>query len=113
MGAYENLINAIILQAIEDYKEQYKVLQRHAQIDTTGYDNKAIKKYNRKLKRLEKKFDEVINFFYSSWFSMLVRVNPVAIIDKLEREVGYYECKRIFEPDSETGDVDKCKEAAS
>lgn len=68
---YQNLANAIILQAVKDYRE---VLQRW----DFHPDKKA---YIDDKKELER-------FFHSNWFSTLTSIDPEVLISKLIQEVA-------------------------
>lgn len=92
---YENLANAIVLQAVRDYLPYYKALQCHRELRTEGLSEKALKNYNKELKKLEREFQEIIDFFHSPWFAVLTGVDPQRILAKLEAEVEEYERKRV------------------
>lgn len=62
VDCYETLANAIIFQAVKDYR-------------------KALKRDARGSMR------EIERFFRSEWFSVLTNVNPEILIQKLEEEV--------------------------
>lgn len=68
---YENLANAIILKAVEDYR---KVLQRQKQAP----EQESV--------RAEKQSIE--QFFLSDWFSILTTLNPEMLIHRLSQEVA-------------------------
>lgn len=95
-NGYYELGNAIVQQAVLDYLPFYIALKEHRAIDTSGYDDKELGRYNRKLKKLEREFDEIIDFIYSPWFKFLTDISPLKIIDKLEKEVIAYESKGII-----------------
>lgn len=63
MTPYEELANAIVLQAVKDYRL---------------HDNEQ------ELARIER-------FFRSDWFSVLTNVNPEILITKLRKEKVRYE----------------------
>ena len=63
MDPYENLANAIILRAVEDYRLT---------------DN-------------EKELKEIEAFFRSDWFAVLTRLNPDLLIKKLRKEKRNYD----------------------
>ena len=65
--AYENLANAIVIQACEDYRNA---------LDGIGCDRKSPKTV---IKELEK-------FFNSSYFRMLTKVKGDYLIDRLKEE---------------------------
>ena len=67
---YERLSNAIVLQAVKDYRNALKRLKKHPQ------NEKALN-----TKR------EVERFFRSDWYASLTTVNPEMLITKLKKEV--------------------------
>lgn len=68
---YTGLANAIILQAVKDYRDALKKLSR-------GRANKDA----------EIKKQEILNFFRSDWFGVLTEIDPEMLIRKLDEEVG-------------------------
>ena len=67
---YTGLANAIILQAVKDYRDANKKLSR-------GRVNKDA----------EIKKQEILNFFRSDWFGVLTEIDPEMLIRKLDEEV--------------------------
>lgn len=67
--AYENLANAIIEQAANDFREAKLRLQKNAR------DAEA-----------EKTYREVKRFFRSAWFSRLTPLDSELLLEKLEEE---------------------------
>lgn len=67
--AYENLANAIIEQAVRDFREAKLRLQKNAR------DAEA-----------EKTYREVKRFFRSAWFSRLTPLDSELLLEKLEEE---------------------------
>lgn len=64
MNPHEELANAIIIQAINDYRKLWHWKRDdHAKID-------------------------FISFFYSEWFSILTTLDPEWLIEKLEEEAN-------------------------
>jgi len=63
MDPYENLANAIILQAVKDYRLT---------------DN-------------ESELQEIERFFHSDWFSVLTSLDPDLLIKKLRKEKRQYD----------------------
>lgn len=61
---YELLANAIVEQAVKEYRELWNWTK----------DDQA--------KR------ELIHFFYSEWFSVLTKLDPTYLIEKLEEEAN-------------------------
>ncbi len=70
MTPYENLANAIILGAVEDYRGTLNRLN-----DFPGDRDSLRTKY------------EVERFFRSGWFSVLTTFDPEILIRKLNKEV--------------------------
>ena len=69
-ASYERLSNAIILQAVKDYRNALKRLKKHPSNETALYT-----KY------------EVERFFRSDWYTSLTTVDPEMLIRKLNEEV--------------------------
>ena len=67
---YENLANAIILQAVKDYRMALKSLKANAR-NRTAQADKA----------------EFERFFRSQWYSALTDVNGEMLIRSLQKEV--------------------------
>ena len=70
MEPYENLANAIVLQAVKDYRE---VLARAA--------SHSAKDCYRRSK------DDLERFFRSGWFGVLTNLDPELLIGRLKQEV--------------------------
>lgn len=68
---YENLANAIILQAVKDYRIALKCLKRNSRNKDALADK-----------------DEIERFFRSQWFSVLTSIDGEMLISTLCREVG-------------------------
>ncbi len=71
MNPYEKLANAIILQAVADYREALSRYYQHPEID----------------KYLQEK-DEFERFFHSGLFGVLTNIDPEFLIAKLKKEVS-------------------------
>lgn len=71
MDRYENLANAIILQAVKDYRRALKQLARNR------VNVQAIQMKN-----------DVEWFFHSGLFSMLTTINGEKLLNKLRTEVA-------------------------
>ena len=69
MNSYEALANAIVVQAVKDYRAARKTLRRHP-----GSSNAAAT------------IREVEAFFYSSWIKALTTTDPEYILEQLRRE---------------------------
>lgn len=71
MTNYENLANAIILQAVKDYRTALKCLDRNPNNRSAQSDK-----------------TEVERFFRSQWYSALTSVDGEMLIRSLQEEVG-------------------------
>lgn len=67
---YENLANAIILQAVKDYRMALKSLKANSRNRTAQADK-----------------TEIERFFRSQWYSALTDVNGEMLIRSLQKEV--------------------------
>lgn len=67
---YERLANAIILQAVKDYRNALKRLKKYPRNETALYTKR-----------------EVERFFRSDWYTSLTKVDPEMLILKLNEEV--------------------------
>lgn len=68
---YDALAQAIILQAVADYRTALKMQKRHP-------DSRAALSEIR----------EIEKFFHSSWFEVLTDVNPDYLLRRLKKEAG-------------------------
>ena len=69
MTGYQALANAIIEQAVKDYRAALKILRRYP-------DSKAAMASAM----------EVEKFFHSSWYAALTDIDPDYLIDRLRKE---------------------------
>ena len=67
---YENLANAIILQAAKDYRKALRTLSLNPNNRSAQYECRSIEQ-----------------FFRSGWFGMLTSIDPEMLIRKLNAEV--------------------------
>ena len=70
MDSYEKLANAIVLQAVKDYRTALKRVARHPK----AWDGLATK-------------NECERFFRSGWFGVLTGIDPEMLMRKLQMEV--------------------------
>lgn len=70
MDSYEKLANAIVLEAVKDYRTALKRVARHPK----DRDGLAVK-------------NECERFFRSSWFGVLTGIDPEMLMRKLQMEV--------------------------
>lgn len=68
---YEKLANAVVLQAVKDYRKVLRTALRYPQ-------NRSAKAACRKIER----------FFRSDWFEVLTQINPERLIAQLKAEVS-------------------------
>lgn len=68
---YEALANAIILQAVEDYRKARRILSLYP------CDRDA-----------QSEEQSVTRFFQSDWFKVLTNLDPEALINRLNKEVA-------------------------
>ena len=68
---YQNLANAIVLQAVNDYRKALRRNKKHP----------YKKEYLSEMRSLE-------YFFRSNWFAALTNINPKMLVSKLKAEVA-------------------------
>ena len=71
MSHYEELANAIVVQAVVDYRIAAKRLEKH-----------PLDKMHKHTQQ------EVLRFFRSGWFEQLTTLDSEALIEKLAKEVA-------------------------
>lgn len=67
---YNNLANAIILQAVKDYRKALRTLSMNPNNRSAQYERRHIEQ-----------------FFRSGWFGVLTSIDPKMLITKLKAEV--------------------------
>ena len=67
---YNNLANAIILQAVKDYRKALRTLSMNPNNRSAQYERRHIER-----------------FFRSGWFGVLTSIDPKMLITKLKAEV--------------------------
>ncbi|MGI6497538.1 MAG: hypothetical protein ACOX0U_01620 [Oscillospiraceae bacterium] len=67
---YYNLANAIVLQAVKDYRKALRTLSRYPNNRSALYERRRIEQ-----------------FFRSGWFGVLTSIDPEMLITKLKAEV--------------------------
>ena len=68
---YQSLANAIILQAIKDFRKCLKI----------------VKKNCRKKEEALKEMQDIVEFIKSPWFKILTNLEPEILLKKLKEEV--------------------------
>lgn len=71
MNPYENLANAIIIQAAKDYKKALKALKKNSRYEPALFIKRDCEK-----------------FFRSAWFATLTNLNGEALMDGLKKEAA-------------------------
>jgi hypothetical protein len=93
MEPYESLANAIIVQAVKDYREALHFLKRHPHtpdIDTEeAKEDKRKRALREKIIQNEGERDDVERFFHSGWFESLSNLDGDALMRQVrDMEVG-------------------------
>ncbi len=78
MERYENLANAIVIQAVKDYKQILKMCIQ--------YPDDA---------EWQREKEELEQFFVSHWYSKLTEVDGEWLMRKIKEDIGY-DSKRIL-----------------
>lgn len=81
MNLYENLANAIIVQAAKDYTKALRRLKKFPHDKDAAYTKR-----------------ECESFFRSGWFGTLTSLDGEVLMEKLIEEVYGSDSKRVFEP---------------
>ena len=85
---YQELANAIIVQASRDYIKYFVALKELKKIDMSRLKDRQKKKLEGKINLAEADLNEVKSFFHSEWYKQLTNLDPDSIINKLELEVA-------------------------
>lgn len=114
MNPYENLANAIVIQAADDYRNALRYLKEHLRTreleETAAFREKqwrrlkaerkakglpgGKRKYSReelllwKIEGCERDVDEIERFFRSDWYCTLTSVDGEMLIRRLREEIG-------------------------
>lgn len=67
---FEDFANAIVIQAVKDYREAVKILERNPRNSAAEYTKM-----------------EVELFFHSSWYKVLTNLDPEFLLQKLKEEI--------------------------
>jgi hypothetical protein len=81
MSPYEELANAIVLQAVEDYRKSSKAYDR-----LCGGGKKLTKNQLREKILLEKTMSDCERFFKSQWCGVLTSIDGKDLFEKLDKE---------------------------
>lgn len=69
---YANLANAIVLQAVKDFRKYIKVVKRNG----------------RNKEQAIREMRKIVEFIKSPWFRVLTNLDPQILLKKLEEEVN-------------------------
>ncbi|MGN0180782.1 MAG: hypothetical protein ACI4DY_15280 [Monoglobaceae bacterium] len=83
---YQELANAIIVQASHDYIKYFKVLKILKLVNTSRLNDIQKRKLEKKIDAAKANLDEVRSFFCSEWSKQLTNLDPKSILNKLELE---------------------------
>lgn len=83
---YQELANAIIIQASHDYIVYYRVLKKLKLVNTSRLNDIQKRKLEKKITAAKADLDEVRSFFCSEWIKQLTNLAPKSILNKLELE---------------------------
>lgn len=81
MNPYENLANAIIVQAVKDYRDQILWLKAHRPLDED--DEKATDYIDAVAEK-----ESIERFFLNGWFTTLTDLDGKVLLEKLKCEVA-------------------------
>lgn len=73
-GPYENLADAVVLQAVKDWRKATRTLKKRPQNEPA-----------------ELMKDECERFFHSNWFEELADVDGEYVLCRLKKEAGLYD----------------------
>lgn len=76
-GGMENLISAILKNAISEYDNALNYVEKHPEPKTTSGKNK--------LREKENEIFDCERFFHSTWFEWLCDINPDKLIDGIKK----------------------------
>lgn len=71
MDFYTELANAIVIQAVKDYRKALKILKRHPRYEPA-----------------QATVAEVEEFFHSAWYRTLTSVDADMLMTKIRREIN-------------------------
>ena len=85
--AWENLSNAIVVQAVDDYRDALRILAKHPDYERRIAAEQATKgSLVARLRMALRHTIECEAFFRSAWFGELTRIDPEMLIRVLRAE---------------------------
>ena len=88
MEPYQSLVNALIIQAVKDYRKAIRFLKHHPHTPELDNDPQQNALRDRVIKN-ENERGAVERFFRSGWFEMLSSLDGEVLLKKVyEMEVG-------------------------
>ena len=90
MNPYEDLANAIVIQAVKDYRQALRFLKHHPHTPDIDTEEAKANKHKRVLRNKilehECERDDIERFFRSGWYKALTSVDGEYLIQKLREE---------------------------
>lgn len=83
---YQELANAIIVQASHDYIVYYRVLKKLKLVNASRLNDIQKRKLEKKINAAQADLDEVRSFFCSEWIKQLTNLDPKSILNRIELE---------------------------
>lgn len=86
MDRYQNLANAVVVQAAEDYLQCRRRLKRLKSTDFSDIDEQKQENYEKQLVKVQGELNQLVDFFHSDWYRCLTTADPDLILEKLDTE---------------------------
>lgn len=83
---YQELANAIIIQASHDYIKYFKILKKLKLVNASRLNDIQKRKLEKKITAAKADLDEVRSFFCYEWIKQLTNLDPKSILNRLELE---------------------------
>ena len=88
---YEELANAIVMQACIDYIKWQKQLASRNSFDISYMPEKQKKRYERKSKKLQSEIKKIEVFFFSPEYAMMTNLDPAIVLGAVEDALAQQE----------------------
>ena len=82
MNPYEALANAIILQAVDDYRKAYKFLKKYPRAEEISE-----KRLLESIRSNERMVKETERFFHSEWFTRLTSLDGHTLFERIKKDM--------------------------
>ena len=83
---YQELANAIIIQASHDYIKYFKILKKLKLVNASRLNDIQKRKLEKKITAAKADLDEVRSFFCYELIKQLTNLDPKSILNRLELE---------------------------